>query len=126
MTPLPTDVRRAWEDRDGQPAILATVGTDGAPNLIYVTCVALFGEDQVVVADNYFNKTRANILAGSKGAVLFRSKAGTQYQLKGRFEYHTEGEVFDDMKRWNLPGKPGNAAAAIRIEEVYSGAMRLA
>jgi uncharacterized protein len=125
MTPLPANVHRAWEDRDGQPAVLATVGTGGAPNLIYVTCVGLFGEDQVVVADNYFSKTRANILAGSKGALLFRSKDGTSYQIKGRFQYHTEGEVFDDMKKWNLPGKPGNAAAALSIEEVYSGATRL-
>ena len=126
MTPLPANVRRAWDDRDGQPAILATVGTDGTPNLIYVTCVSMFREDRVVVADNYFNKTRANILAGSKGALLFRSQDGTPYQIKGRFEYHTEDEVFDDMKRWNLPGKPGNAAAAIWIEVVYSGAARLA
>jgi hypothetical protein len=57
MTFLPLSVRRAWEDRGGRPAILATVGTDGAPNLVCVTCVTLFGEHWVVVADNYSSTT---------------------------------------------------------------------
>jgi len=124
MTLLPEKVLQAWADRES-PSILATVEADGAPNAIYVTCVSMFGEDRVVIADNYFHKTRANILAGSKGALLFRSKDGTQYQIKGSFAYHTEGAIFEDMKEWNLPGKPGNAAAALQIEEIYSGATRL-
>jgi hypothetical protein len=124
MAFLPEHVRHAWEDRDG-PAILATVSEKGVPNIIYVNCVAPFGDDRPVVADNYFNKTRKNLLRGSKGALLFRDKTGKAYQVKGRLEYHTEGEVFDHMKTWNPPKHPGHAAAALRIEEVYSGADKL-
>ena len=124
MTALPDDVRQAWEDRDG-PVILATVGPDGAPNIIYATCVSAFGDDRLVVADNYFDKTRRNILAGSKGALLFRTHAGKAYQVKGALEYHTRGEIFDDMKSWNPPQHPGHAAAALRVEEVYCGAEKL-
>ena len=124
MAFLPENVRRAWEDRDG-PAILATVSENGVPNIIYVTCVAAFGDDRLVVADNYFDKTRKNLLHGSKGALLFRDKTGKAYQVKGSLEYHTEGEVFDHMKTWNPPEHPGHAAAALRIEEVYSGADKL-
>ncbi len=125
MPALPDEVRHAWKDRDGQPAILATVAPDGTPNIIYVNCWSLYGGDRVVIADNFFNKTKANIMAGSKGALLFRRSDGTPYQIKGSFEYHTEGEVYDDMKRWNPAGKPGRAAAAIVAEEVYSRAERL-
>jgi len=124
MTALPDSVRQAWEDRDG-PAILATVSPDGVPNIIYVGCVGAFGDDRLVVADNYFHKTRRNILAGGKGCLLFRCKKGKAYQVKGTLEYHKEGEVFDDMKTWNSPKHPGHAAAALRIEEVYSGAEKL-
>lgn len=124
MPILPENVRRDWEDRQ-TPAVLATVGADGVPNVIYVTCINRFGEDRIVIADNYFHKTRANILSGSKGALLFRSKSGTCYQIKGHFEYLHEGPVFDDMKLWNLPGKPGKAAAALVIEEIFTGAERL-
>ena len=124
MVSLPESARQAWEDRDG-PVILATVSPDGIPNIIYATCVGLLGNDRLVVADNYFDKTRKNLLAGGKGSLLFRSKAGKAFQVKGPLEYHTEGEVFQYMKTWNSPKHPGHAAAALRIEEVYSGAEKL-
>jgi len=124
MPDLPENVLRAWEDRDG-PVILATVNEDGSPNIIYATCVAAFGRNRLVVADNYFNKTRANVLRGGKGALLFRDKQGKAYQVKGSLEYHTQGEIFDDMKKWNPPEHPGHAAAALVIEEVFSGAQKL-
>lgn len=124
MACLPEDVRQGWEDRDG-PVILATVSTDGVPNIIYASCVAAFGDDRLVVADNYFDKTRKNLLNGGMGSLLFRCKKGKAYQVKGILEYHKDGEVFDDMKTWNPSQHPGNAAAALRIEEVYSGAEKL-
>ena len=124
MKALPQDVRQAWEDRDG-PVILATVSPDGIPNIIYATCVGAFGDDRLVVADNYFDKTRQNLLAGGKGSLLFRCKKGKAYQVKGTLEYHRDGEVFDHMKTWNPPQHPGHAAAALLVEEVYSGAEKL-
>lgn len=124
MASLPEGVRQAWEDRDG-PAILATVSPDGVPNIIYVGCLGAFGDDRLVVADNYFDKTRRNMRAGAKGAILFRSKDGKAYQAKGTLEYHTSGEVFDHMKTWNPPEHPGNAAAALCVDEVFSGEEKL-
>ena len=124
MASLTESVRQAWEDRDG-PVILATVSLGGIPNIIYATCVGAFGDDRLVVADNYFDKTRKNLLAGGKGSLLFRSKSGKAYQVKGTLEYHTSGEVFDHMKTWNPSQHPGHAAAALRVEEVYSGAEKV-
>jgi len=123
MAALPEVVRAAWEDRNG-PVVLATVNEAGSPNIIYAGCVSIFGIDKVVVADNYFSKTRDNILAGSKGSILFITKAGKAYQIKGSLEYHKEGEIFDDMKSWNSK-QPGHAATALNVEEVYSGAEKL-
>ncbi len=126
MAALPQDVQQAWEDRDG-PVVLATVSADGVPNIIYASCVGRFGDDRLVVADNYFDKTRQNLQGGGRhGALLFRAKDGKAYQVKGTLEYHTSGEVFDHMKAFNPAQHPGNAAAAVRVEEVYSGATRLA
>ena len=121
---VPKEVREAWDDRDG-PVILATVDSQGVPNIIYATCVNMFGDDRIVVADNYFDKTRQNLLAGGKGALLFMSKKGKAYQVKGTLEYHKSGEVFEHMKTWNPEKHPGHAAAALRIEEVFSGAKKL-
>ena len=124
MPALPSPVSTAWEKRKG-PIILTTVDNNGVPNAIYATCVSKFSEDSIVVADNYFNKTRRNILAGSRGSILFMTKNGKSYQIKGSIEYHKEGEIFNDMKRWNPKHRPGNAAAVLKVEEVYAGAEKL-
>jgi predicted pyridoxine 5'-phosphate oxidase superfamily flavin-nucleotide-binding protein len=124
MAALPEKVSKAWDDREG-PIILSTVDRDGNPNAIYATCVSKFSEDIIVVANNYFSKTLENILAGSKGSLLFITKEGTSYQIKGSIEYHKEGVIFDDMKRWNPKQLPGYAAAALKVEEVYAGAEKL-
>lgn len=121
---IPEEVKEAWGKREG-PVILTTVDTSGMPNVIYVTCVSLYGDDRLVVADNYFDKTRKNIKAGSKGAALFITSDKKAFQLKGSLEYHTDGPVYDDMKKWNPPKHPGNAAAALVVEDACSGARQL-
>jgi len=124
MAALPAQVLQAWEEREG-PVVLTTVDANGKPNAIYATCTALYGTDRVVVADNYFAKTQANILAGSKGSLLFITKDKKAYQIKGEIEYLKDGPIFDDMKQWNPTKHPGHAAAAVTVEEVYSGAEKL-
>ena len=124
MAALPEKVSKAWEDREG-PIILSTVNEDGIPNAIYATCVSLFSEDTVVVANNYFSKTLENILGGSKGTILFITKEGKSYQVKGSIEYHKEGSIFEDMKKWNPKKHPGHGATALKVEEVYTGAEKL-
>lgn len=125
MTILPEIVSQAWEQRE-KAVILTTVDSAGTPNAIYATCVSKFSEDTLVVADNFFNKTRANIKTGSKASLLFITTEGKSYQVKGHIEYHTEGPVFDNMKQWNPTRLPGHAAAALKIEQVFCGGEQLA
>ncbi len=123
MTMLPELIEKAWDDREG-PVVLTTVNAQGMPNAIYATCVSKF-KDMFVVADNYFDKTRQNILANSDGSILFITKEGKAYQLKGSLSYHKEGEIYEDMKKWNPSKHPGHAAVALSVTEAYSGAKKL-
>jgi len=66
MPTLPEDVSKAWDNRKG-PVVFATADKDGVPNAIYATCVRKFNEEIIVIADNYYYKTRKNILSGNKG-----------------------------------------------------------
>lgn len=125
MIKLPETVLKAWENRENA-IVLTTVDEQGLPNAIYATCVSLFNDSTFVVADNFFDKTRKNILAKSAGSLLFITKDGKSYQVKGTLTYHKEGEIFDNMKQWNPTRLPGHAAAALNITEVYSGSTKLA
>ena len=124
MAKLSESIIEAWHDRSG-PVVLATVGADGTPNAIYASSVSVYGDDTIVVADNFFDKTRKNIQAGNPGSLLFITNGKKSYQVKGQIEYHTSGPVFEDMKSWNSKKHPGHAAAALKVEEVYSGSERL-
>jgi len=124
VSQLPEVVSQAWESRQG-PIVFTTVDEQGTPNAIYATCVSKYDESTLVVADNFFGKTRANIKAGSQGSILFITDEGKAYQVKGTISYTTAGAVFDDMKCWNGE-RPGNAAAALSVEAVYSGSTQLA
>jgi len=124
MAVLPEEVSKEWKNRKG-PIILSTVNKEGVPNSIYATCVSKYDEETLVVANNFFSKTLENITAGSTGSILFLTKENKSYQIKGTIEYHKDGPVFDDMKKWNPKKHPGHAAAALKVEAVYSGAKKL-
>jgi predicted pyridoxine 5'-phosphate oxidase superfamily flavin-nucleotide-binding protein len=124
MKSIPEKVNTAWNSRQ-EAIVFSTVDKNGMPNSIYATCTSKFNDSIVVVADNFFHKTRENILTGSKASILFITKEGTSYQLKGTIKYYTSGEIYEDMKNWNLAHLPGNAAAALEFDEVYSGSERL-
>lgn len=123
MAALPEIVSKAWDERKG-PIILTTVDTAGKPNSIYASCVKKFSEDKLVVADNFFDKTRSNIQVGGRGSLLFITDEGKAYQVKGAIDYLKSGEIFDDMKGWN-GDRPGHAAAVVNVEEVFNGAEKL-
>jgi len=124
MPKLPEKVKAAWEKRKG-PAVFATANSEAVPNVIYVTCIARYDDSTIVVADNYFDKTRHNLLGGSNGALLFITEDNKTYQIKGTMGYHTSGPIYDSMKAWNPDQHPGHAAAALSVEEVYSGSDKL-
>jgi len=124
MALLPEEVSKAWENRKG-PIILTTVSKGGTPNSIYATCVSKYSEGTLVVANNYFSKTLKNIEAGSSGSILFITPDNKSYQVKGRIEYHTDGPLFEDMKKWNPEKHPGHAATALKVEAVFKGAEQL-
>lgn len=125
MAKLPEIVSEAWENRKGA-LVLTTVGNNGTANSIYASCVGKYDDETLIVADNYFDKTRENLLSGSgNGVILFITEDDKAYQIKGKLEYHTEGPIFDDMKKWNSKEHPGHAAAVLKVAEVYKGAEKL-
>jgi len=126
MASLPEAAAQAWENRKG-PVVMTTVDAKGTPNTIYVSCVNKYSKDKIVIADNKMHKTRANVKNGCPVSLLYITKENKAFQLKGSVTYITEGTIYDDMKNGWLDKKyPGHAVVVIHIEEVYTGAEKLA
>jgi len=124
MNKLPEIARNAWNNRKG-PSVFSTVNKNGTPNSIYVNSISLFNENQIIVANNFFCKTLENIFSGSTGAILFITNDDMSYQIKGGVSYFTEGEQFDDMKKWNPSHLPGHGVVVMEISEVFTRAGKL-
>ena len=117
---IPRIVVEAWKQKE--PAVvLTTVNQNGMPNSIYATCTDLYQDSEIVIADNYFHKTKQNIESGTSATVLFITKEGKSFQLKGRVSYHTQGHYYDFMKAFNPTKHPGHGALVIHVQEAYSG-----
>ena len=124
MAALPHIVSEAWQKRAG-PAVFVTVDPQGTPNAIYVGSVRLYDDERFIIADNYFDKTRANILAGSAGALVFITADHQAGQIKGCRESLTSGPLYEHLREWVDPTRPRRAATVLHIEQVYHGAAQL-
>jgi hypothetical protein len=123
MAQLPEVVQSALASLKA-PVVFTTIDGHGMPNAVYCM-LSKVGSDNVVICDNYFNKTRANIKSGSAGSVLFLSPEMKAYQLKGAIDYVTDGPLYEEIRNNVDPKHPRVAAVVLHVHEVYCGAEKL-
>lgn len=106
-------------------AVLATATTDGGPNAVPVGAKKILDDETILISDQFFNKTLANLQANPTVAVSFwEGKEG--YQLKGTATIETSGKRFEETAKWieERSAKAGfplksKGAVIIKIEEIY-------
>lgn len=106
-------------------AVLSTATPDGIPNAVPVGSKKILDDETILISDQYFNKTLANMQANPKVAVTYWE--GTEgYQLKGTVTIETTGRRFEETARWieersKASGVPRKSKGAmiIAIEEIY-------
>ena len=122
MTQLTDEVKKAISQQEVFP--VATSDNEGIPNVIYVKYLKIIDDNSVLMADNYFEKTRDNILGNGKIAFVVRDDEKGSYQIKGAAQRFTEGAMFDEVQKW-VPDKLPKAAIVMTVEEIYNGAERI-
>ena len=64
MAKLPDVVKKAISQQEVFP--VATSNQEGSPNVVYIKYLKVIDDQTVLIADNYLNKTRDNILKNGK------------------------------------------------------------
>ena len=123
MAKLPEVVKKAIDKQDVFP--IATCSSEGVSNVVYVAYLKAIDDETVLIADNYFSKTRSNILSNPKMAFVVTDKDKGSFQVKGNVERLTDGSMFEEMQEWVRDDLPRVAAVVLHVEEVYNGAKRL-
>jgi adenylate cyclase len=82
------------------PAVLGTADLDGMPNVSYLSQVQYLDREHVALSYQFFNKTRANILANPNARLtVVHPLTGAQYALALRYlRTETSGQLFESMK----------------------------
>jgi adenylate cyclase len=82
------------------PSTMTTVSPDGTPNVAYLSQVQYVDSDHVALSYQFFNKTRANLLANPHSMLLVIDPiTALQYRLRLEFlRTETAGPLFESMK----------------------------
>lgn len=101
-----------------------TCNSDCVPNVIAVACCKVVANNQVLITDNFFNKTRQNLSANNKVSLSFWNPVDGDnnwgYQFKGVSEVFTLGkwkEIVDSDP--DNDGLAHKAAILITITEIW-------
>lgn len=121
MTPRMKEIFQKQQD-----IVLATATKTGKPNVIVVGAKKIIDDETILISDQYFDKTLANIRENPQVAVTFWERT-EGYQLKGSVTLKTSGPVFEETARWidetgkkfNVPLK-SKGAVIVKIEEIYT------
>lgn len=125
---IPKPIQKVVDDQ--KLYIISTTSSQGMPNTVYVKFLKIYNDNQILIADNKFFKTKKNLEENPKLAfVVLDNETKKAYQLKGSIEIHKQGQVFEDAKKWvedetNLRLSP-KSAIILNVEEIYSGADKI-
>ena len=106
-------------------AVLATVSEKGVPNAVPVGAKKILDDETIIISDQFFSKTLANLKNNGQVTVMFW-EGFEGYQLKGRVIIETSGPRFEEVVRWveDLSAKIGfplksKGAVILKIDEIY-------
>ena len=101
---------------------LATASKDSTPNAVPIGAFKLLDDETILISDQFFGKTLANMKANPKVALTWwGEKAG--FQIKGTVTLHTSGKIFEDDVAWVKSMKPNltpKGAVVMKITEVFN------
>lgn len=102
----------------------ATVDKNNSPNVIAIACCKVVSYDQVLISDNYMNKTRINLKFNQRVSLSFWTPEDNNnnqgYQLKGIAKVFTSGKwkkIVDNDP--NNSGLAHKAAILVTVTEIW-------
>lgn len=105
--------------------VLSTSTVDGTPNAVPVGAKKIVDSETILISDQFFNKTLANMKANPRVSVTYW-EGHEGYQLKGTVTIETSGQRYEETVQWinELSVKVGfplksKGTIIMRIEEIY-------
>lgn len=121
MARLSSEIKNVINKQDVFP--VATAASDGTPNVVPMTFVKILDDDNLLIVDNFMNKTKMNIDANPVMAIsIWDLQTGKSYQIKGSTKVVDSGSVFEDAKAWvmeKMPQLQPKGAVILKVDKIY-------
>ena len=119
---IPTDIQEVMnEDR---AFVFATASKSAIPNINVIGIKQIEDDETVLLADNYFDKTLANIKENTEAAILTKNaEKKLWYQLKGTCQYINEGPRYEKFKEWVKSKRetlPAKGMVIFKVKQIYN------
>ena len=101
---------------------LATAAKDGTPNVVPIGAFKVIDDGTLLISDQFFNKTLANMKETKKAALSWWGEKGG-FQIKGTVAFHTDDAIFREDVAWVKSLKPTlvpKTAIVLTITDVYT------
>jgi uncharacterized protein len=101
---------------------LATASGNGTPNVVPIGAFRVQDDGSILISDQFFHKTLANMKENPKVALSWWGEKGG-FQIKGPVTIHTDDEVFRTDVAWMKELRPTlkpKSAMILKITDVYS------
>lgn len=103
-------------------AFFATAAKDRTPNVVPIGAFKVLDDSSLLISDQFFNKTLANLKENPKAAITWWGEKGG-FQVKGTVTIHTDGEIWQQDVAWMKELRPNltpKGAVVLKITGVYT------
>jgi len=103
-------------------AFFATSAHDRTPNVVPIGAFKVLNDTTLLISDQFFNKTLANMKENKKAAISWWGEKGG-FQIKGTVTIHTDGEIWEKDVAWMKELRPNlkpKGAVVMKITDVYA------
>ena len=100
---------------------LGTASKAGIPNAVPIGAFKLLDDETMLISDQFFNKTLANLKENHHASVTWWGEKGG-FQIKGTTTIHTNDEIFKADAAWVKELKPNlvaKSAVVLKITDVF-------
>ena len=80
--------------------VFLSTTSDNIPNVVPIGFARPIDDENILLVDNFMNKTHANLEKNPKAAIVCREASKCPFQFKGSVEIVTSGKYFDEAVDW--------------------------
>ena len=118
---IPSDIQVIMNE--DKAFAFATANREGVPNINMIGVKKIEDDETILLTDNYFDKTLANLKENTRAAIITkRAEEKLWYQLKGTCQYLNEGPKYEDFKKWVKSKKesyPAKGMVIFKVEQIF-------